>query len=172
MNNSRAPLIAGVVLAIAVLLGLNVMQQRNDPALQKQAEQLREQEEAKKQESNAASSAAAPSAPAAGANRLAEIGDSFMVGSDKAPREVVLGWQWTPEVQANPSKVYDAIEEIQKAANSSGGRFRVRIVNVDANPSVPPGISIGGVVRVAPQPDGAIQRQALMPALSPLMQQP
>jgi hypothetical protein len=65
----------------------------------------------------------------------------------------VVGFSWTPEVQSDPSKVSNAVDALKK---SLGSQARIKVVNVDASPGVPEGVSIGDKVIVPAQSDGTI----------------
>ena len=93
-----------------------------------------------------------PAAPA-GADALARLPADVTTGPPGAARQVIIGWVWTPEVQANPAAVYDAIEAVRKVVPSD---VALRIVNADAVPDAPLGIVVNGkTVRQLP-PTGAL----------------
>ncbi len=158
---SNSPvMIAVVLMAIAGLVGLNMMSNQMRPKTDQeiQAEQ-RERAEAAASPSPAAATPAPSASGATGAlslndpNTLVLAGQGNTMGAPDAPKEVVVGFSWTPEVQSDPSKVSKAVEALQKTV---GPQARLKIVNVDANPEVPEGVSIGGKVIVPAQSDGVI----------------
>jgi hypothetical protein len=148
---SRALLGAGVVVAIGALLILNSFMQRLDPKYQEQqaeAEAQKKQEEEQKQQQKL--NASGPSSP--NANKLVELGDDAIVGKKDGKPEIVIGYSWTPEVQADPSKIYNVIDMITKAAPQA----KLHIVNADAHPGAPVGIYMSGRTVIPAQPDGTI----------------
>jgi hypothetical protein len=53
---------------------------------------------------------------------------------------VVIGWSWTPEVQADPGR----LEQALSAARQAVPYVRIRIVNADAVPGAPRGLVVNG----------------------------
>jgi hypothetical protein len=151
-------------MAVAGLVGLNMMSNQIRPKTDHEIEaEERARASAAASPTPAASPATAPpsSAPPGESaevslndpNALVLAGQATSLGSPEAAREVVVGFAWTPEVQSDPSKVSNAVEALQK---SLGGQARIKVVNVDASPGVPEGVSIGDKVIVPAQSDGAI----------------
>lgn len=135
--------------AVAILIGLNVMSAQFRP---KSDEEL--QKEAQDKAAAQASPTPSPAAPGAAAGSgLVSLSPDSKVGNTQAPEEVVLGFEWTPQVQADPNKVYQAVTMLQKAMPPVA---HLRIVDVDLEPSVPEGISVGGKVIVPASADGSI----------------
>jgi hypothetical protein len=151
-NSSRLFLTAGIGLAVAALCILNVMAQRFDPKYQEKLEQERMVEAQKK----AAEQAAKNPSPAPGAspveNRLVELGEERILGNPSGKSEITLVWEYTPTVQADPSLVYNVIDQIKKAAPDS----KIRVVNGDVNGDLPTGISVKGQLIAPAAPDGKI----------------
>lgn len=129
-------------------MGLNMAMQPQDPKVA-QAEQ---EKSAKKAETDgkAAKKAADELTTSGGGNELAALGDDVTLGDKKADKEIVIGYSWTPAVQGDPGKVYRVVDEAQK--NLPG--VRVRVVNVDANPTIKPGITVEGKLVAPPDADG------------------
>lgn len=156
-------MVAVVVMALAGLVGLNVMSNQVRPKTdqERQAEEMERSKAA--QSPNPAATptpAAVPSAPSgrtgvslADPNALVLSGAGSTLGSPDAKQEVVVGFSWTPEVQSDPTKVSNAVDALLKTLGSQG---RVKIVNVDERPEVPEGVSIEGKVIVPAQNDGTI----------------
>jgi hypothetical protein len=169
-QSSRTPvLIAGIVLALGGIVGLNMLQERNDPKYQERMEKERQREEAKKAQEQAAKS------PAQGgglteqdpANSLATFGAEKTLGQPNAKASVTVGWRWTPQVQADPRLVYGAIDALQKAAPSAS----IRVVNLDAKPgAVPEGVTVNGSTIVPAGPDGRIVAEAVGTAVPSILQ--
>jgi len=148
-------LIASVVVALGALVILNGVMQRMDPKFQEQqAEEAaqKKQEEQQKQPP----SASGPSSP--GGAKLVELGDDAVVGNKKGTTEIVVAYQWTPDVQADPSKVYNVIEMLPKATPQA----HLRVVNADAHPGTPLGVSMNGKVVLPAQLDGSIPANPMM----------
>ncbi len=66
---------------------------------------------------------------------------------------MIVGWEWTPDVQSDPTKVSAAVDKLK--AELPG--VKIRVVNRDENPSVPAGISIGKDTLVRPKEDGSLE---------------
>ena len=169
-NSSRPStspvLIAVIVMALAGLVGLNVMANKAQP----------KSEEEREAEQKAAASSPAPAAspvPVASnstasvapgslslsdPNSLVMMGAGGVLGAQDAKREVVVGFSWTPAVQSDPSKVSAAVDALQKAL---GNQAHVKVVNVDDQLDVPEGISLGGKVIVPADGSGAISPSAI-----------
>lgn len=160
-NTSRTPILVAVVgIAVALLVVLNIFQQRNDPKYQEQMakEQARKasEEAAKKQQE------AQPPADAGAANELAAYGAEKTLGNPSGATKVTIGWNWTPAVQGDPNKVLAAATAASKALPNAS----VRVVNLDANPgAVPPGVTVDGKTVVPPGPDGSLPADAVSAAL-------
>lgn len=145
--------------AIASLVGLNIMQQNNDPAFQEKIAREAEREAAKKaakqnevktKDPKEAQEEMARQGPA---NELVTYGAEKMLGSSNGKHKVTIGWLWTPEVQGNPALVYNAIQ----MAKTELPDATVRVVNLDAKPgAVPPGLAVDGTVMTGLTPDGGI----------------
>jgi len=160
---SRTLLVAGVVVALGALLLLNAVMQRMDPAVQEREAQ----EAAQKQQAEQAKKQPPPGMPGGGGDsgKLVALGDDAVVGNAKGTPSFVIGYEWTPEVQADPSKVYGVIDMISQAIPGA----RIRVVNVDTHPDVRAGISTGGKVVLPASPDGSIPTQGVPMALGRMM---
>ena len=162
-NSSRPStspvLIAVVVMAVAGLIGLNVMANKAAPKSEHEVEA--EQKEAS---SPAATASPAPvaSAPAvvglSDPNSLVMLGGGRVLGSKDTKQEIVVGFSWTPAVQSDPSKVSAAVDALQKFL---GSQARIKVVSVDDQTGVPEGISLGGTVIVPAESNGTISPQAV-----------
>ena len=151
-----------LILIIVALISVLAMVFLNKYSNEKLTPKNEEQEEQEQQAAAAADAAKnkAPMAsiktPAPGSAKaatLATLGQDATLGSTSpsAP-EVTIQWSWTPEVQADPSKVYDAISGI--AAKMPN--VRVHAVNTDEVSGVPSGIFVGGRQVTPAGPDGSI----------------
>jgi hypothetical protein len=151
---SKTILVAGIGVALGAMLMLNVLAQRIDPKYQEKVERDRQAAEAQKREQEIAKQGGkvSPLDPPVGEGRLVELGEEKVLGKPDGKQEIIVGYEWTPAVQADPTKVFAAITAIQKAAPEA----KIRVVNVDAKPDVSPGVTIGGKVVIVPQPDGSI----------------
>lgn len=157
---SRTLLIAGIGFAIACFVILNMVMQRLDPKYQ---EQMQQEAQRKAQEAQAAGGGGAAAKPqtvstpgspggGGGGNELAALGPEAVLGDKTSPREITVGWQWTPEVQGDPSKVYAAVKQMQEQMKG----MKIRVVNVDENPGVLPGISVAGKSVAPLKEDGSL----------------
>ncbi len=91
-------------------------------------------------------------------NDLAAIGPDYTAPTSKpAGPSVTIGYEWTPELQANP----DALARLAKKVQELAPDVRLRLVNVDANPQTPAGIAINNTVVAPPGDDGNIGDDAL-----------
>jgi hypothetical protein len=163
-QSSRTPvLIAAVVLALGGIAILNRFQEMNDPKYQERMEREKQREEAKKAQEQAAKNPAQGGLTADDpANELATFGAEKVLGDAKATQTVTVGWQWTPQVQADPKLVYGAVDAVQKAAP----RAKIRVVNLDAKPgAVPAGVTVNGNTIVPAGPNGSIPTEAVSAAV-------
>ncbi|MES2464296.1 MAG: hypothetical protein V4671_27360 [Armatimonadota bacterium] len=149
-------------MALAGLVGLNAMSNQMRPKSDHEIEaEQREQAKAAEPSPTASVAPAQSAEPSGGAlsdpNSLVVSGQGSTIGAPEAKQEVVVGFSWTPEVQADPSKVSKAADALQKAL---GSQVRIKVVNVDANQEVPEGVSVGGRVIVPAQSDGVIDPNA------------
>jgi hypothetical protein len=126
-------LIAFVLVAVLVFAGLNVVIGRMTPGDEHSGD------EAPEASQSTPASAATSGAPP-GSSNLASRPVDETLGSSSAQKNVVIGWSWTPDVQANP----DAMERALAVARSVAPDARIRIVNTDAVPGAPSGVIING----------------------------
>lgn len=143
-----------VIMGLAALVGMNVLQSKNTP-------RTAEQEEALKRAAEPSPSPVAPAAEASGGlsdpNALVIQPESAQ-GAPPGSPEIIVGFNWTPDVQGDPSRVTNFVSSLEKAV---AGRAKVKVVNVDENPSVPAGISVNGKVIASPGADGSFSEQGL-----------
>jgi len=151
---NNIPIIIAAVAALGGIALLNVMQQKNDPALLEKMQKEAEQEAAKKQQENAKNAPPAPSGPIdPNANEVAAWGPEKMMGKTGGSPQVTVGWIWTPAAQGNPGLIYTVVDAVTKAMPNAA----IRVVNLDAKPgAVPAGVAVGGKVTMAAQPDGSL----------------
>lgn len=147
---NNTPIIAGIVLlAIGGIVGLNIMQQKNDPTLQEKIAKDQEQEARKNQKNTPVTPPSAPETP--GASEVVTWGAEKVLGKPGGSPTITVGWAWTPALQGDPGSVYTAVDMMQKTLPSAA----IRVVNLDAKPgAVPSGIAVGGAVKMAAMPDG------------------
>lgn len=147
MNRSRNTLlIALVVMAVAVFAGLNTMIGRLASAGEHSHEAEEAQAAADESNANTAPGAAEQSA-------LARRPNDETIGPSDAKNDVVIGWSWTPEVQADPAR----LEQALAAARRGAPYVRVRIVNADAVPGAPRGLIVNGRKVQDLPPDGFLK---------------
>ena len=148
MNRSRNVfLIAIVVFAVAIFAGLNMMIGRLAGA----GDHDHEAEEAQAAQAAANGNRAPGSAPAPSeAAALARRPADETIGPSTPSTDVVIGWSWTPQVQADPAR----LEQALSAARQAVPYVRVRIVNADAVPGAPRGLIVNGKKVQDLPPDG------------------
>lgn len=154
----RTPsLILTIGLLLLGIVALNVAASRFTPG------DGHEQEEATAAtgSGNAASKTPSGTAPA-DANELVEaqrwLATEQVIGPPNAGRKVVVGWAWTPEVQANPARLYRSLRGLEDKNVDA----QIRIVNTDIAPDTPPGVSMDGKTIMALPADGFIPEQAIL----------
>jgi hypothetical protein len=168
---SNAVLVVAILVALVGMGVVNTFTQNLDPKeIEKREQEQMEAEAKKQQEAQAKAQASNATAAISPAGQLATFGEEKILGKPEGKPEVTIAWQWTPEVQANPEKVSNSIDVAVKVLT----RARIRVLNVDANPDMEPGIYVDGVKKFAPQPDGSFppaaelySRLANMPMLPP-----
>ena len=164
---SRAPLIAAVILVLAVLAGFNALNEKYRPKSEKEleAEQAQAAKAAESKGGKAGSEAGKAPAPipapssatnAEASTSLVQLGPDTFVGDKSGKNTVTIGWAWTPDVQGDPSKVSRAIDEVKKAVPNA----QIRVVNTDEVSGVPEGVSVNGKVVVPPSADGGFPAEA------------
>ncbi len=152
-----------IVLAMLLLgmVGLNVADRRFAP---KSPEEEAAAQAAEAQKSEPAQPAASGSAD------LVRLPPEQITGAPNAHMEVVFGWEWTPEVQANPGQMYQAIEALQKAA-AGNAHVKLRVVNVDLVPDAPRGLAVNGKTVLELPANGVIEPPRLMQSMSSVLSQ-
>lgn len=150
---SNAILIAAIVLGLAGMAIMNSISQRLDPAEIEKREKEAEEKKAAEAAQKAQETQKPSSDPAdADKNALVGLGDDKILGKPDGKTEVLIVWSWTPEVQADPSKVWKAVQAAQTGAPDA----KIRVVNADAKPDMTPGVFINGRQVLPVQPDGAL----------------
>jgi hypothetical protein len=149
---SNGPLIAGIGIALLLLLGANIMAQKANPEIAQKEAEAKEQEEAKK---NPPASPSASSPASAGANELVSLGDRATFGKKDGATKIVVGFEWTPAVQGNPGLIYDAVSHLKGMAQNAS----IEVVNVDQHPEVTPGIGVNGKTVVPLKSDGSLDME-------------
>lgn len=145
-------LIAAIVVALIGMAIVNSFTLSLDPKEIEKRDQDRAAAEAQKaQEAQKKAQASNTAAADSSAGQLVTFGEEKVLGKQDGKPEIMLAWQWTPEVQADPKKVTDAVETIVKVL----GTAKIRVVNIDAKPDMTPGVYVNGIRRFEPQADGA-----------------
>ncbi len=163
---NNLPLIVVAVCAAGALLGLNIMQQNNDPVIREKVSKEQEREQAKKNAANAKNNPPPTQSgeTSPGANEVASWGGMKSFGKPGGKPKIVVAWQWTPAIQGNSSSIYTAVETIKKVMPTA----EIDAVNLDAKPggATKPGVSVDGTLRVPLGPNGTLPpEQGLIPAL-------
>jgi type II secretory pathway pseudopilin PulG len=146
-----------MILVVAILISLagmgivNSFTQSLDPKEIERREQEKMEAEMKKQQEAQATAQKTNEANAATtAGELATFGEEKILGKPDSKTELTFAWQWTPEVQADPSRVSNAIDKALKAMPDA----KIKIVNVDAKPGMQPGLYLNGEKKFEPSADG------------------
>lgn len=153
-NRSSAPvLIVGLVIAVGAMALLNNAQYQNRPKTMQELQAEDEAQSKAHEQEHDRKPPGAKTAVATAADKLVELGPDTTLGPESAKKQVTIGYNWTPEVQADPMRVYGPIEMSLKM---SRGELKVRVVNLDAPgaPAVPPGLSVDGKVVARLRPAG------------------
>ena len=159
------PIVVGVV-ALGSLVATNVISQRNAP--KSEADQEAEaQAAAEKKGDTAAEPAVQTSHPlrSAASYDLVTTDGFKETGPKDARKTVVVGYEWTPGVQADPGKIQQIVGLIEKSAPDA----KIVLMNVDEKPDVPVGISVNGKLVAPIADDGTVPPtniSAVMQALS------
>jgi hypothetical protein len=168
-KRSSAPVLAAVVVvAVGGMALLNKSQYDNRP---KTMQELQAEEAMKAppdtHEADRKPAGVKTGAPSPG-DKLIDLGPDAVVGEAKAPRTMTIGYRWSPEVQADPMRVYGPIEMVTKM---SQGGVKIRVVNLDAPgaPAVPEGLSSEGKVYVRLRPEGGFDPQEMQKAVGEAM---
>ena len=160
---SKTPLIAAVVMVIAVVAGFNVIAEKYRPKSEHEMEEAeaKAQADAAKVQADKSKTGASP-APASGEPgqtadaSLVTLGQEAFLGSKDGSKIITVGWSWTPDVQNDPGKVWNGLQALQKAAPNA----KIHAVNTDEGSDVPDGVSVDGAVMVPLAPDGSLPATA------------
>lgn len=164
---SNTPLIAGAGIVLALGVGLNFAQYQARPKTQYE---LRDEAEAEARKAEKTPEAAPPPPAAASpSNKLVELGPDSRIGPPTAEKTVVVAYHWTPEVQAEPMRVWGPVEMLEKMAKSNNAA--IRLVNLDHPdaPKLPAGISMKGSVMVPLRPEGGFEPKLIQEAVPRMM---
>lgn len=155
MRLSAPTFVVAVVVLLLGLVALNVADRRFAP---------------KSPEEEAAAQAAQNTPPSepppAGSGELVRLPAEETSGRPDAETEVVFGWEWTPEVQADPARMAAAIEALRTAARNAD--VRLRIVNVDLVPDAPRGLAVNNKTTLELPPSGLVDPSQLAQSLRSL----
>ena len=156
---SNLPLILFAVVGLGGLIGFNVLQQNNDPAIQERKQKEAEQEAARKQSKESANNPAPSEQTVPGANDVATWGAKKQFGKPGGSQKVTIAWEWTPAVQGNPSSIYTAVDMVKTMLPTA----EIQVVNLDNNSGTgTPGILLDGTMQVPALPDGTFPLQPQM----------
>jgi len=163
---NNLPIFIAVAAAIGGVVVLNVMQQKNDPDLQEhiqEQDQKKAQEDAAKKTDTERQKTPAQSA----ANELVTWEPDKMMGKAGGSPVITIGYVWTPDIQGDPSQIYDVVQGVISTIPNAA----VRVVDLDAKPgAVPAGIRAGNLLDVplgsaGEFPPGKVVSEALHSAL-------
>jgi putative protein kinase ArgK-like GTPase of G3E family len=140
-KNSSGMFIAIIVMSLAALFAVNKFQEKNTPKTEAQmeAEQQKETEaQQKKQADQTKLVEDAAKAEGASDDLVMQDGELNM-GDPKAQHEMVLAYEWTPEIQNDPMQVTKVLRAMKGMP-----KMRIRVVNADANGEMAPGLYMDG----------------------------
>lgn len=155
---SKTPLIVAVIAILLGMVALNVTAQRFTPGHEHEEEETAQTQ----------GGAAPPPQTSEQTGDPAQLSPDQTVGPSSAKNTIVFGWEWTPEVQANPAKMVQAVDALRKAA----GNARLRIVNVDAVPDAPRGLVVNNKTILELPPSGVPATDHLMQSLGAALARP
>lgn len=161
-RSSSAVLVAVAVLALIVVAGLNALIGRMASG-EHQDEAAATESSAASSSGGASGSAGRPTPPASSAYALSSLPPDATVGPANANTRIVVGWSWTPDVQADPNALADAL---QAARQMSEQGAQVRIVNTDAVPGAPRGVFVNKKKVFDFPAYGTVRRDQIMYAIS------
>jgi hypothetical protein len=149
-RNNTPVLLAVVGVALLGMGFLNRLQYESRPrsSAELQAEQA-EQEAKLKAGQGAPSSAPTPAPTGADDDLLTlEPEESFGTPVKEAERHVVLGYSWTPGIQAEPARFLESLKSFQSMLERMNGSMQLKasfqFVNVDVVRDKEPGIWVDG----------------------------
>lgn len=158
-RRSSPALFIAIGMALAALVILNVATMRLDPKYLEQQAKLAAEKQAEAAAKAGGTNADAPPPATGSGHELVGLGPDAIIGpSTNTKHELLIGWEWTPDVQADPSKIYRAVEEIRKAIP----QLRIRVVNADETPNVTRGVSLDGNLIAPMLPDGGVDGAPVM----------
>lgn len=146
-RRSNTPLIVGVVAAALFgMAGLNRMQHENRPRTEAEIENEIKEREGRSKPAPVATPA--PEEALSPDEELVALPAEIVFAKPRADREVTIGYQWSPEVQAAPEltarSIRNLLQLLKMMDQHLEERVRYRIVNCDALPEVPLGICLDG----------------------------
>lgn len=169
-KSSSTPMLLAVAgIAIGAMVVLNIIQYENRP---KTSQEILAEEQEKGATPPPNGRPTPPPAKDDAGVKLVALGPDARIGPADARKILTLGYYWTPEVQAEPMRVYGPIEMIEKMGASQGIAIRVVALDLPNAPKVPPGISENGKVIAQLRPEGGFEPQAIQEVLPRLMQSP
>jgi hypothetical protein len=146
---SNTPAIIGV--ALLSIGGLVLINKASLDSRPKTQQEMEAEEQAK--QTPASSTPVSQEETSKGSDSDLVVTGDLSAASGDGKKTLTLGYSWTPEVQANPRAIEQGMTMMKTYVAQKGMGFRT--VNVDANPSVPDGLSIDGK-QLAPLPENGV----------------
>lgn len=156
-----------VAVALLGMAGLNRMQHEGRPRTEAEIEQEVQAQKERAQKATAATPAPAEEEDLSAEEELVALPPEISFGKPRPDREITVGYQWSPEVQAAPRETAQSIKNAIKMFKMMDGhleeRVRYRIVNCDAMPEVPLGIYLDGerISDLVPGQVGRVEQQIM-----------
>jgi hypothetical protein len=139
-KGSPVMLVAIIVMAVAGLVMVNVFQEKNQPKTEAQMQAEQEKQQAEEQKKQAANATPAPPVKAEGSpDDLVLQEGELKLGDSAGQHEMILAYEWTPEVQADPTQVSNIISKMKIMP-----KMRIRVINADASEEMTPGLYMDG----------------------------
>jgi hypothetical protein len=151
--------IIAIVIGVFALIMITQFSQKvttpkTDAELEQEAQEQAQKAQADAQKKNAPAATPSKAAAPGDSGTLVMLGQDATLGSqDKSAPEVTLQWSWTPQVEADPSKVATAISDIMRQMP----KVRIHAINTDESEGTPDGIFYQGRQVTAAGPDGSIK---------------
>jgi hypothetical protein len=139
-KGSPVMLVAIIVMAIAGLIMVNIFQEKNQPKTEAQMQAEQEKQQAEADKKRAAEATPAPPVKAEGsADDLVLQEGELKLGDPKGQHEMILAYEWTPELQNDPTQLSNIISKMKTMP-----KIRARVINVDENENMAPGLYMDG----------------------------
>jgi hypothetical protein len=149
-KGSPIMLAAIIIMAMGGLVMVNIFQEKNQPKTEAQMQAEQEKLQAEEEKKRATQATPAPPHEGSESDLVLQEGE-LKLGDPKGEHEMILAYEWTPEVQSDPTKLSNIISKMKTMP-----KIRARVINVDENESMAPGLYMDGkLVNANPLMPGA-----------------